>query len=349
MAAISAHETPDPGATLSALSPSLFWLALAAFYVIIVAIAYSLGARLALVCSASRMCTPLGSNSVGRNPHFPRSDTSCSGAPMRSIHSSSGSGPVQRRWFLLAAGIAGQLLLFSLTGIKETLFSPKSHRIALSIFALSHKRSARLGRSLTLFMLILVALAALLSHFGQTSLMFLFVRRTMGTPGLLAAYYFDFFSTHAPTLFSHNILKFVLKNPYPEGPPFLIGRIYFNNPETSANASLFADGFAGLRYLGVLVEAGLTSVFLRLLDEAASGRDFRSLAAPLGLTGLGLVETGISTALLTDGLLLTFLLILVYCPGNPIRRCVPDVEGGSPGQLVEGVTLLKSPRVVAHE
>lgn len=291
------------------VSPELFWLALGTLFAVIVVGAYLLGARLnAGVFSIADVYTT--------RFQFRGQEASLPGLGYVVYWGANvvnpfliGFGLVRRRWFLLSAGIVGQLLLFSLTGVKETLFSPIF--IALLILALSPKRSARLGRSLTLMMLTLIALAAFLSHFGNTILMFLFVRRTMGTPGLLSAYYFDFFSRNAPTLFSHNVLKLVLTNPYPEGPPFLIGRVYFNSPVMSANASLFADGFAGFRYVGVLLEAALASLFLRLLDEAASGRDLRLLAAPLGLTGLGLVETGISTALLTDGMLLTFFLILL--------------------------------------
>jgi hypothetical protein len=214
---------------------------------------------------------------------------------------------VRRRPPIFVAGLLGQVALFSLTGFKSVLFSPF---LVLAAHLCIRLEGRKFDRYL-LMGLIVVMVGAWLSFWslGSDFLAYTFVRRVIATPGLLSGFYFDFFSQHATTLFSHYIFRGIISNPYGTTPPFLIGRIYFGSSFTSANANLFADGFAGLGVIGVVLVGAAAAYVLRWMDILANGREWRYMLGVAGVMAFSLSNSALSTTLITHGYLFSLFLL----------------------------------------
>jgi hypothetical protein len=236
---------------------------------------------------------------------------------------------LRRRPLIFFVGLLGQVALFSLTGFKSVLFSPFLVLAAHLCVRLEGRKFARY----LLAGLIVVLTAAWLSFWslGSDFLSYTFVRRMIATPGLLSGFYVDFFSQHAFTLFSHSILRGIISNPYGTPPPFLIGRIYFGSPYTSANANLFADGFAGLGVVGVVLVGIAAAYALRWMDILSNGREWRYMLGVAGVMAFSLSNSALSTTLITHGYLFA-LFLLSLLPALEDQRHEPIVVLESPRQ-----------------
>ena len=214
---------------------------------------------------------------------------------------------------LVLAGICGQLLLFGLHGEKTILLSPLF--IYLIYRVLRSGKLHRVGYRLTVAAGTITALGAILAlRFNMTVLMNYVVRRVMLVPGVLSSFYLDFFSAHQHTLFAHTLLKGFLRSPYPLPVPFLIGTTYIHNPTTAANANIFADGYAGYGFIGVIFIAALTGVVLRALDLTACRRDRLTVLCVSGMLGLTMSNGALSTSLITHGIILAMALFALMPP-----------------------------------
>jgi len=89
-----------------------------------------------------------------------------------------------------------------------------------------------------------------------------------------------------------------------------------------SNANLWADAYANFGYVGIIVFSLLLAVVLWLYDSVAFGRDKRLAALAIGLPAFALANTGLLTALLTNGIGLVMLLVYLMPPTMHKRsRC----------------------------
>lgn len=221
-------------------------------------------------------------------------------------------GFVRRRSLLLAAGVSGQLLIFATTGFKSVLFSP----ILLGLVICVRRLSPMLAGAAIQFATagLAVISTAWYAAFGFIWLLALFVERLVAVPGLLTAYYFQFFSTNPRSHMAFGLLSGFLHSPYPVPPPFLIGRVYFGNPSTSANANIFASGYADFGMWGLFVTAIVLASLFLLIDSIS--RDNRLFVACLVANmAIELSNDALSTSLLTGGFGL-LLLLLWFMPST---------------------------------
>lgn len=224
---------------------------------------------------------------------------------------------VRKRPWLFVLGLLGQVALFSLTGFKAVVFSPF---LVLGLHLVAREGGLRFGRRFLTAMVGVVTLS-LATYYVLNSdfLIYTFTRRVVATPGLLSGFYFDFFSQHAKTLFSHSFLSGVVSNPYGISPPFLIGRLYYGSPSTSANANLFADGFAGLGTPGMILVAVAAAFVLRVLDAVVEGRDWRLVLGLTGMLGFALSNSALSTTFVSHGLAFALVTIMFMPTYREIR------------------------------
>ena len=208
---------------------------------------------------------------------------------------------------LIPVGLVGQLTLFSITGYKSMLFS--SILLLAILFGL-RARGRSFGPTVIWGCLGLVLGATIGGMLlSNTLILNLAVTRTVVTPGLLTGFYFDFFSVNEPANLGHSIFRSFVDYPYTLTPPFLIGQTYYGNAQISANANVWADGFANFRYVGVLAYTLLLGLVLRAFDGLARGRDMRAVAMLLGVAGFTFSNTSLLTTLLTHGVGLMFILL----------------------------------------
>jgi hypothetical protein len=93
-----------------------------------------------------------------------------------------------------------------------------------------------------------------------------------------------------------------------------------------SNANLWADGFSNFGYAGLLVASLLFAIVLWLYDSMAVGSDRRFAALAIGLPAFALANTGLLTALLTNGIGFAMVLIYLMPPASEFevqRNSVP--------------------------
>lgn len=219
-------------------------------------------------------------------------------------------GLVRRRPGWIAAGTAAQILIFSFTGFKSVFFS--AFFLFVLLILIKGERPLigfRLLTGLTTLILVVVLADAITGSSTMTSI---FVRRLLVTPGQLSGYYLDFFSDQPLAHLGHSVLAPFFDYPYSVTPPNLIGQVYFGSVETSANAHIWADGFANFGLVGVVAFSSLLGAFLWLFDSAARHADLRVGVLLLGVPAFSLSNSALITTLMSHGMFLAFLVMLTF-------------------------------------
>lgn len=245
------------------------------------------------------------------------------------------------RW-LMAAGILGELAIFSVTGFKSLLFSgPLVVPLAFALRA--GQRHFGLWAIWGLVALIVIACAAQATA-GWTLLVDLFVRRLIVVPGQLAGYYVEFFSVNPTYGLSHSVLGWLNEDPYPQNQARLIAYVYFGHPAASSNGNLWADGFANFGLPGVAAVSVLALVMLWAMNAVSVGRPLWVTGSVLATASIALTNSALLTSLLSHGIGVAMLFVALmprmhsvpnpdveltvtrrWMPGRPVRADSPGV------------------------
>lgn len=230
------------------------------------------------------------------------------------------SGLTTRKMSWIFASVAGQFLIYSITGFRTVYFSV----VVLPYLLWTMKGKKPFALRLGWTWLAVFVLAAALQVLGWSrSFVALVGERMTAMPGLLTGYYYDFFSSHPKALLGHSIFKWFVDYPYSVEPRRLIGYVYFHDVGMSANANLWADAYANFGYGGILCFSVLLAAVLWLFDAMAAGRDPRVVALAIALPGFALANAGLLTALLTHGVGLAMLLVYLMPPVYESRAIFP--------------------------
>ena len=139
-------------------------------------------------------------------------------------------------------------------------------------------------------------------------------RRIHFIPTLLDICYIDFFDGQ-PLYWSESILKKFIEYPYLVGHTNLIGEVYFNRPDMSANNGLVSDGFMNFGSLGVLINIFLVASYFMLLNSLKIPAKYFGL---FFLVILSFISSSLFTVLLTHGAF-ALLLIAVFLLNDKTR------------------------------
>jgi len=241
-------------------------------------------------------------------------------------------GLIQRRWLMAVISLVGQVMLFSITGLKAVLLSGI---FLVAILFTLRARGKRFGSTMVLGLSGMVTVSSVVALWFQAVLFAsLFVRRFLHTSGLLTAYYLEFFSENPKAMLGHSVLKGLVKYPYQSSPPFVIGSAYFGSSHMSANANFWADAYANFGYFGLFLFTLVLAVLLWLYDAISQGKDQRITALVLSTPALALGSSGLLTTMLTHGLILA--LIVAYLLPSPNSHA--DVKGASHCEPSKGRT-----------
>jgi hypothetical protein len=216
-----------------------------------------------------------------------------------------------RRTSWVAVGVVAQFAIYSITGFRSMFFSA-----GLLLYLLWLMRSTTaFGTRLVSTWTAVFAGAGALQYLGYalTPAALVNVRMT-ALPGLLTGYYYEFFSVHPHARLGHSIFKSLVDYPYAVEPPYLIASTYFHNAAMESNANLWADAYANFGYLGIVLFSLLLAVVIWLYDSLAFRCDKRLAALAIGLPAFALANTGLLTALLTNGIGLAMLLVYLMPP-----------------------------------
>jgi hypothetical protein len=218
-------------------------------------------------------------------------------------------GLIKRQWPVVAAGIVGQLLIYSASGLKSVLFSTPT---VLIIALLIRNRSRLSPIAFAVGPVILMVAAALADKASASSTWTsLFSRRFLFTPGLLSSVYTRYFTDNPQAHLGQSILKWWVASPYEQAPPNLVGQFLRPDSKLIANANIFADGFANFGWWGVIGAGVGLLVYLRLLDRCSAGLPLSATAMTLIIPSITLSNAALLTAMLSHGLAVALVLLWI--------------------------------------
>lgn len=164
-------------------------------------------------------------------------------------------------------------------------------------------------------------LVALMSVSGVELVQFIFGevfwRRVVLMPGMLTQIYFDFFFSQDFFLFSDSVDLFSRADERPIA--YMVGEDYFGRARMSANANFVASGYAEAGGLGVLIYCLLISVFINILSSGSGAEKRIYLLASVPIF-LAILETNLTTVLVTHGLLILIILKLIASVRSEYQR-----------------------------
>jgi hypothetical protein len=230
-------------------------------------------------------------------------------------------GLSKRNLGLLTAGVAGQLLMYSITGLRTALFSSAVLVLMVTGLRGDGKWFGPLAVWTVLGMMIAaVYVDQLTDSITATAIV---VNRTLAIPGLLTGYYLEFFSDNPQALLGDSIFHAFVTYPYAVGVPSVIGDAYMHGAD--ANANVWADAYAQFGYVGLFVFTLLLAGVLHVFDSVAVGHD-QTFTGLLGATiGWTLANGALLTSLLTGGI---GLLIFVLAVMPRVRRYPAPIPAG---------------------
>jgi hypothetical protein len=220
-------------------------------------------------------------------------------------------GIVRRQPVDIAWGMIGCVLLYMATGSKMALLTP------VIMYSLHRLIGATRDLLLRLLLVMVVVVGGIVIFLPDEGALFwvksILMLRILGTSGWNVAAYYDFFSTHGYTFYSHIGPVNAVTGAYPYGELSLgqaVGVFYTGSELNNFNANFWAsDAFAAIGVYGVpLITAGVALTFY-CINRAAAGYSTRFVT--LWLTGfwLALLNLPLSTSLLSGGGGLTLLFL----------------------------------------
>ncbi|WP_256421600.1 hypothetical protein [Halobellus rarus] len=135
------------------------------------------------------------------------------------------------------------------------------------------------------------------------------IRRVFFLPPKAQTHYYDYFSENEFAYFSMSRVGFFIDEVYEESLPTIIGREYFSG--ASANAAYFADGYAQLGLLGILIVSIVLGFVLLIANSMIDSTDPIATTAVI-IPFFSLINSALTTTLLTHGLVVGIALAILY-------------------------------------
>jgi hypothetical protein len=224
-------------------------------------------------------------------------------------------GLARRRPLLIATAIAGEMLIYSVTGFKSVLFAIALVPIIYVAIATARRwYGAATTFGTTALFGLAIAASAVTATWSVTLL-----RRVFAVPGQMHWYYFEYFSGHPHFHLTHTRLGGLFSSSYTIEPPDLIGVTYFPGTRPNANAGVWADAFANFGFTGIIVFALVLGAVLWVIDGVGHRRDPRVIGPMLAIAGLTLSDSALLTTVLTLGLAFGCA-VMFFMPPGPIGR-----------------------------
>lgn len=225
----------------------------------------------------------------------------------------------RKRWMVLA-GVAGQLLIYSVGGTKGSILSIT---FIPAMYALLRIRRVPFGVKIAAASLaLMLAFCAVFAVAGEQAgdivsiALFVVFSRTLGMGGLLTAQYYDFFQRNPFTYWSHiKGVSWFVHYPYQYPVGQELGIAYAGTTALDATTHFFAtDGIEAAGLPGVLLIAVFCAFVFWVLDSAAQGHDPRLAALITTYAAYNLSNISIFTSLLSGGLGLLILVLYLMKP-----------------------------------
>jgi hypothetical protein len=215
----------------------------------------------------------------------------------------------RRSLLTILTGITLEVLLFGMTGYRAFLFIPP---LLLVFYIIGPRRN-----------LLAIALGGILATIGLALVLYawldlplipqLLVDRVVIVQAEIHYWYYDYFGVHAhaPLQLSQSLLAAIAPGGHYRTPVAeVIGWQYMGSAD-SPNVGVFGDAFANFGFAGCAVYALLFGMLLKAVDAAGRFTDVRVASALLAMPAFELINVGLLTTLLTQGLGLTIVVLWV--------------------------------------
>tara|TARA_R110000751_G_scaffold78016_5_gene157255 strand:- start:14627 stop:15883 length:1257 start_codon:yes stop_codon:yes gene_type:complete len=184
------------------------------------------------------------------------------------------------------------LVLFYLFGAHKTVYV--SLFVVLVFYRFSFVQSVKYFLK---YSNIFIVVCIILAMVGYNYPWILSFRRVHFIPTLLDICYTDYFQDNF-LYWSNSILKNFIDYPYDVPPTNIIGEVYFNRPEMSANNGLISEGYMNFGTWGVLLNIFIVSSFFMVLNSLKLPAKYFGLFV---LTIFSFLSSSVFTVLLTHG------------------------------------------------
>jgi hypothetical protein len=210
-----------------------------------------------------------------------------------------------------AIGMSILVLIYAATGSKLALLTP------VFMFAMKYIDNGRDEFLIRFLTVVGVSVSVLVLVIPQEGILrwvnAIFLMRVFGSNGWLAAVYYEFFSSHGFTFYTHIGPINALFGGYPYGDHSLgqeIARFYLNSDTANMNAGFWAsDAFAGLGLAGIFVVTAFLCWFMKELDKVAQHFPLRLINLWLLGFWMAMMNVPLSTAVLSCGGLMAIFLM----------------------------------------
>lgn len=229
-------------------------------------------------------------------------------------------GVFERKWWAVALGLVGQLIVYATLAGKIALIFPL---VVIGTYFLFSK--GRLYPMRLALVMVGIAVFGIPLQLGREQLgdvagniVDLIYMRTLYLPGVLVGAYHDFFSIYPLTYFSHSLIG----RPFSEYPYGIwsVGQVVgnyitpgvgygFNNYNANFIA---ADGIAGFGLAGIPLLMLTAVLLLRLIDKVLGGLDLKVRCAALAPFLMWITDGSLTTAMLTGGGIVACALLWIY-------------------------------------
>jgi hypothetical protein len=217
------------------------------------------------------------------------------------------TGILKRRPWLIAAGVFGQIVIYSTLAGKIVIGSMLLTVGVLFAFRNGRVIFSRVFAAVSVFGALGPALAISAPGGLAATLSSLIYMRILILPGVLVGVYTEFFSRYPVTYFSHSLVGRLFYE-YPYGSAS-VGQVvgYYVTPVAGDDVNNYVanfiagDGIAGFGVWGVPIIFGITGLWMWILAKCAGKLDQRLTCGMLMSSTTALANSSLFTTILTGG------------------------------------------------
>lgn len=232
-------------------------------------------------------------------------------------------GAGRKRVGVLAFGVLGFLLAYSMTGFKSVIVGLTLTVVAIIII----KRWPHSPSAWLVVLFGVVSFGYLIDRaMGTITFSSILTRRAITTSGINSSYFIDFFADAERYMLRHSFLSFLGESPYHLTPARLIGSVYYQSDTMAANANILADGYANFGFAGALGACAVAGFCLWMYGKLTGHLPTVVSMPALVLLLVAWANTAVFTSLVTHGGFLLAILVALM-PWPEVRSLSSNTDG----------------------
>jgi len=220
-------------------------------------------------------------------------------------------GVINKKIIFIMIAFILDLYIYSITGMKSTLFS-----LAFVTLTLVGYKLLKEYISIFFISFFLFANSAILLflHYDMVKTIgILFTRRLFMVTAQIFFFFTDYVKTHSYDYFAQNLpFSLFMTSHYEKKIPYLIGNEYYGIPELAANSNIFGDFYFNLGAFGLFILLILFYIILKFIDNIALGKNNYITFSLFVMPSFAMTNSAFFTSLLTHGFLIAIFVLYFY-------------------------------------